>query len=547
MDRFYSVSKLIYITIFAVLALASSAAGQSYTIAPSPFLTVLDNSGNVVNLGCVWTYSAGTSTAATTYSDTSGTPNSNPVIADSAGRVTIYLTPGSSYKLVFENVPCSSSSHGTVLRTADNIGAVPVSGLNVDISGTAGASLSAGDVVYVSDGSGSLNAGQWYQADADNTYSSTASVTIGIATAAVTATNSGSFRTTGRVTGLTGLSSGEIYYASATAGALTSTPPTNAVCVGKADTTTSLVMPCDASVLRTPDSDGTHSLVVKTTSNLTADRLLTLVPGDAARTVTLGGNITTSANVTTTGAGNLTIAAGAADRTLTLTADATLPQSLQPGLTAMRVYTANDTWTKPAGLHSAVILLVGGGGGGGGLAAGGAGTVGAAGGGGGGGYCLVRELAATLGATETVTVGAAGAAGSAGTGGTGGTTSFGAHCSATGGSGGTTDSASTGARSSVGGAGGVGSSGDVNGAGAGGGAGIGLGSGELAASSISLSGAGGSSALGGGGVGRATDGAGGAGGVYGGGGGGARVVPSGSNRDGGAGAAGVVIVYEYSN
>lgn len=294
------------VALLAVLAIAAPAATQTYTIMPSPFQVALDNSGNIINNGCIWTYVAGTSTAASTFSDSTGTLNTNPIKSDSAGRFTAYLSPGQSYKFVYEAPPCATMAnptlHGTVLRTADPIAAVPVSGLNVDITGTAGEALSAGELVYLSDGSGSLQAGQWYKADADTTYASTTSVRIGIAVAAISSGSSGSVRTAGRVTGLTGLTTGETYYASATAGALTATPPTNAVCIGKADSTTSLVMPCDVTVTRLPDSDGTHSLVVTTTSNLTADRLFTLVPGDAARTLTMTGDASLNQSVLTTSA-----------------------------------------------------------------------------------------------------------------------------------------------------------------------------------------------------------------------------------------------------
>ena len=74
------------------------------------------------------------------------------------------------------------------------------------------------------------------------------------------------------------------------------------------------------------------------------------------------------------------------------------------------------TWTKPAGLVYAKVTAVGGGGGY--LASG-------------GGTSIKTILAASLGATETVTVGRGGQIVTAAS--TGGTTSFGAHCSATGG------------------------------------------------------------------------------------------------------------------
>src|SRR3990167_6136580 len=113
-----------------------------------------------------------------------------------------------------------------------------------------------------------------------------------------------------------------------------------------------------------------------------------------------------------------------------------------PRSSYIRIYTASDTWTKPSGssFQQARIIAVSGGGGGGAAA-----------------YKLI--VAASLGATETVTVGALGAGGAAGdnNGAAGGTSSFGAHVSCTGGSGG---NASNGAVASA--AGGAASSGDLN-------------------------------------------------------------------------------------
>jgi len=122
----------------------------------------------------------------------------------------------------------------------------------------------------------------------------------------------------------------------------------------------------------------------------------------------------------------------------------------------MRVYTSTATWTKPAGLKRVKVTVVGGGGGSGGTY----GSYSSSGSNGGGGSIKVIE-AASLGATETVTVGAGGTAGnsSPSPGGTGGTSSFGAHCSATGGGGspGTND-AHAGVSSTYG----IGSGGNVN-------------------------------------------------------------------------------------
>jgi hypothetical protein len=109
-----------------LLLLASVVPVAAQTLAPSPYLTVLDNSGNIISGACIWTYSAGTTTPTATYTDSAlAVPNANPIIADSAGRYVAYLVNGASYKFVVENIPCSAAGHGTTLKTVDNIKAVP--------------------------------------------------------------------------------------------------------------------------------------------------------------------------------------------------------------------------------------------------------------------------------------------------------------------------------------------------------------------------------------------------------------------------------------
>ena len=107
------------------LLIGARAQAQNYSIAPSPFLTAFDNSGLIINGACIWTYGAGTTTPVTTYADTMGTPNSNPIQADSAGRFTAFLVPGNAYKFVYE-APCTPPAHGATLRTADQILGTPI-------------------------------------------------------------------------------------------------------------------------------------------------------------------------------------------------------------------------------------------------------------------------------------------------------------------------------------------------------------------------------------------------------------------------------------
>jgi hypothetical protein len=93
----------------------------------------------------------------------------------------------------------------------------------------------------------------------------------------------------------------------------------------------------------------------------------------------------------------------------------------------------SGTYTKNADASYIIVECVGGGGAGGSAAAG---TAASEGGGGGGGEYTVKLIQnSTVGATETVTIGAGGAGGT-GSGGNGGSTSFGSHLEAVGGTGG---------------------------------------------------------------------------------------------------------------
>lgn len=262
----------------------------------------------------------------------------------------------------------------------------------------------------------------------------------------------------------------------------------------------------------------------------------------------------------------------------------------------VQTFNANGTWTKPAGYSTAAAICVGGGGGGGAGRRGAAASVRSGGAGGGGGSRAVRTMPmSALGATVSVTVGAAGTAGAAasvndtngGAGGAGGTSAFGAHLQAAGGgagAGGNTAAASAGAAgpgqfsggagaassatgtvgtagaSSFDGASGGASGGGItaaDGVSAGGAGAVPLASGYAAATAGTSGGGngnagtatptgeglGGPSGAGGGSSITGAGGNGGAGAIYGGGGGGGGASVNGANSGaGGAGGAGVVIV-----
>lgn len=143
----------------------------------------------------------------------------------------------------------------------------------------------------------------------------------------------------------------------------------------------------------------------------------------------------------------------------------TLPAGLTiPGYGAgfssvvVQTFSASGTYTPTANMVYAIIEAVGGGGGGGGTTAAVATTASSGAAGGSGGYSRSYVTAATVGASQTVTIGAGGTAGTSagGSGGAGGNTSVGAICIANGGSGGNGSAVGF-----AGGAGGTAGTGDV--------------------------------------------------------------------------------------
>lgn len=285
------------LALLMLLATTGLAHGQG-TVMPSPVIEFSASNGIGPCNGCkLYHYAAGTSTLLDVYSTstlTGGTELAQPVVLSSTGRATIYLK-AASYRFALY------TSANVLIWDQDNVKSIPSVSGNIDLSGVAGETLGVGQVVFLSDGNGSLTAGRWYLADADFTYRSSTATIVGFAAENITSGNTGVIRIGGYQTGLSGLTPGETYYASATAGALTLTPPTNARRIGGADTTTSIVIGGGAGAVVLPDSDGTHTIAVRTSSNLTADRTLTVVPGDASRTLTIGGDSSINQDVSTSG------------------------------------------------------------------------------------------------------------------------------------------------------------------------------------------------------------------------------------------------------
>jgi hypothetical protein len=78
----------------------------------------LDNSGNPLTGGLLYTYAAGTTTPTNTYTTAAGTtPNSNPIVMDAAGRLEseVWLTGEVAYKMILRD------SAGGLIGTYDDI------------------------------------------------------------------------------------------------------------------------------------------------------------------------------------------------------------------------------------------------------------------------------------------------------------------------------------------------------------------------------------------------------------------------------------------
>jgi len=87
---------------------------------PNARTQVLDHLGRACSGCLLWTYAAGTSTPQVTYTDSTGsTPNTNPIVLDTAGAANIWIG-ALSYKLTLERPPIVSG-HGVPLWTVDNV------------------------------------------------------------------------------------------------------------------------------------------------------------------------------------------------------------------------------------------------------------------------------------------------------------------------------------------------------------------------------------------------------------------------------------------
>lgn len=120
------------------------------TLYTQHFIQFLDDDGNPLSGGKLYTYEPGTTTPKATYTTTAGTtPNANPVVMDSAGRATVFLS--GTYKFRLED------SAGNLIDETDNITSFATSDSGVDTITTSFTEdvIVAGDSIIFSDASDS--------------------------------------------------------------------------------------------------------------------------------------------------------------------------------------------------------------------------------------------------------------------------------------------------------------------------------------------------------------------------------------------------------
>jgi hypothetical protein len=221
------------------------------TVIPAIPPQYFDNNGDPAAGYKLFTYSAGTTTKLSTYTDADLTvANANPIVLDSAGRATIFLS-ANTYKFVLAT-PTDTDPPASPVWTRDNVAASAAFSVNLDIPGIAGEAIGAAEVVFMADGTGGLVAGRWYRADADSYWMSVSAPVLGFPTANITSAGAtGNIRIAGRVPNLGPLTTGARYNVSTAAGQLTTTKLPNHRLVGQADSTTSLILMPAANQFRT--------------------------------------------------------------------------------------------------------------------------------------------------------------------------------------------------------------------------------------------------------------------------------------------------------
>ncbi len=474
----------------------------------APFV---DSNGDPLSGGKLYTYTAGSSTAQTTYTTSAGNvANANPVVLGSTGYPTsggnvveIWLTAGVSYKFVMENAA------GTVLWTRDNISGINDTTVTIDqwVSGPAPTYISATSFSLSGDQTSTFQVGRRLKTtnSGGTVYSTITASAYGALTTITVANDSGTLDS-----GLSAVSYGLLSASNQ------SIPPLG------------MVIPLTS-------VSGTNTITASAltiAAALQTGQVFSFVPANTnTGATTLNVNSIAAKNIY---AGNSALVGGElkSGKPVVVMYDGTQFQIIggtykQPTRTVLTSGTA-ATYTTPTGATRINVLCKGGGGSGNSGGAGSANGGGGGGGGGGEGGTAVKLIVGPS-TTYTYTVGGAGT-----------NSTFG---SLTGNLGQGGSVGSTTPRAGIGGSGGAASGGDYNIQGAPGQSGDNGGGGN----NVNIGGLGGSGGGQGGGIGGSAGNYGAAAGQYGGGGGGGGGGDgaAGSAGNGGAGSAGVIIVDEY--
>jgi hypothetical protein len=165
--------------------------------------------------------------------------------------------------------------------------------VDLDVPFVAGEAVTAGQAIYLSDGTGSRTAGRWYLTDSDTAAYSTLPIT-GFAVADVALAATGSVRLLGRASVPGTLSVGSTYYLGATPGAIASSAGTFSKAMGVADTASTLIMTVQLQLPLNVSDGGSgvtshtvYGVIVGGTSSTGA--VQTVTPGASGTLLTSGG------------------------------------------------------------------------------------------------------------------------------------------------------------------------------------------------------------------------------------------------------------------
>lgn len=158
----------------------------------------IDGNGDPYAGGFLFTYTAGSSTKATTYQDSAGvTPNTNPIVLDANGRVpyAIWLTTGVSYKFVL--APSTDTDPPTSpVWTLDNVTGINDSTVTVDqwVSGATPTYVSATSFTLVGDQTSTYHVGRRLKTtnSGGTVYSTISASAFGASTTVTVVNDSGS-------------------------------------------------------------------------------------------------------------------------------------------------------------------------------------------------------------------------------------------------------------------------------------------------------------------------------------------------------------------